>query len=155
MQSLPQEGVLEKILVRPDKVSDMVEASAAEVRPGDGLIGDRFKGRVNSKRQITLFQAEHLDVLSSLLHCESIDPRVLRRNLIVRGISLNALKGRKFRVGDMVLEGTELCHPCSKMELRLGPGGYNAMRGIGGLCARVVSGGVIRRGDIVKALIEA
>lgn len=141
------------ILLRPDKLSTMKSVKSAEVRVGQGLIGDRFKGRANSKRQVTLFQAEHLDVVASLIHQDAIDPKILRRNLIVRGISLNALKGRQFRIGDVVLEGTDLCHPCSKMETTLGPGGYNAMRGIGGLCARVITEGVIDEGATV-AVVE-
>lgn len=140
------------ILLRPDKISMMTQVGRAEVVSGQGLVGDRFKGRANSKRQVTLFQAEHLAVVASLMHKEAIDPRCLRRNLIVRGISLNALKGRRFSIGDVVLEGTDLCHPCSKMETRLGPGGYNAMRGIGGLCVRVIQEGAIETGDCVRAI---
>jgi MOSC domain-containing protein YiiM len=76
----------------------------------------------------------------------------LRRNLVVSGLPLVALKGRRFRIGEVVLEGTDACDPCSRMEDALGPGGYNAMRGMGGLCARIVEGGRILRGDTVVAL---
>jgi hypothetical protein len=105
----------------------------------------------DSKRQITLFQAEHVAVLASLLHRETLDPVLLRRNLLVRGISLHALSGRRFRIGEVVLEGAGQCHPCSRMEAVLGPGGFNAMRGIGGLCVRIIEGGSIRVGDRVQA----
>jgi len=71
---------------------------------------------------------------------------------VVSGIPLVALKGRRFRVGEVVLEGTAPCDPCSRMEAALGPGGFNAMRGHGGLCARIVSGGTMRLGDVVEAL---
>ena len=75
----------------------------------------------------------------------------LRRNVLVSGIPLIALKGRRFRIGDVLLEGTDPCDPCSRMEDALGPGGYNAMRGMGGLCARILEGGSLRVGDAVVA----
>lgn len=92
-------------------------------------------------------QAEHLAVLGALLRRDPIDPALLRRNLVVSGVNLLALKGRRFRIGTAVLEGTGPCPPCSRMEETLGPGGYNAMRGHAGVNARVVAGGVIRLGD--------
>ena len=77
-----------------------------------------------------------------------IAPATLRRNLLVSGIPLIALKGRRFRIGDVLLEGTD---PCSRMEAALGAGGYNAMRGMGGLCARILESGNLRVGDAVVA----
>ncbi len=71
---------------------------------------------------------------------------------MVSGINLRALKDRRFQVGEAVLEATDDCHPCSRMEAILGPGGYNAVRGHGGITARVVEGGAVRIGDAVTAL---
>ncbi|MEM6925986.1 MAG: MOSC domain-containing protein, partial [Myxococcota bacterium] len=96
--------------------------------------------------------AEHLPIIGSLLQRDGIDPAVTRRNLVVRGINLTALRGRKFRIGDAILLGTGPAAPCSKMEEALGTGAYNAMRGHGGLTAKVLVGGAIRRGDVVRAL---
>lgn len=154
LATLPQRGVLEKILVRPSRELAMQSVNEAEIIAGQGLVGDRFRGRIDSKRQVTLFQAEQLAVLASLLHRSAVDPALLRRNLLVRGISLQALSGRRFCIGGVVLEGAGQCHPCSKMEKLLGPGGFNAMRGIGGLCAKVIDGGVIHLGDEVYAVQE-
>lgn len=149
LNTLPQQGTLEMILLRPERKAPMLATHEAEIVPGQGITGDHFSGRIDSKRQVTLFQAEFLPVLASLLHTSEIDPALLRRNLIVRGIALNALSGKRFRVGEVILEGAAMCHPCSRMEKALGIGGFNAMRGIGGLCAKVVAGGQIRVGDTV------
>lgn len=149
MAVLPQRGEVQRILLRTARKAPMQSVQSAQVRLGQGLVGDRFQGRPDSKRQITLFQAENLAVLASLLHRDAIDPAVLRRNLLVGGINLHALSGRRFRIGDVVLEGAAQCHPCSRMEEALGPGGFNAMRGIGGLCAKVIEEGCVRVGDAV------
>lgn len=114
-------------------------------------MGDRYKGG-SGKRGITLIQAEHLPVIAALAGQAALAPATLRRNLVVAGIPLIALKGRRFRIGEVELEGTDPCDPCSRMEEALGPGGYNAMRGHGGLCARILRGGVLRIGDTVQAL---
>jgi MOSC domain-containing protein YiiM len=71
---------------------------------------------------------------------------------MVSGINLLALKGVCFRVGSALLAGTGWCERRSRMEEVLGPGGYNAMRGHGGLTARVLEGGPLRLGDAVVAL---
>lgn len=104
------------------------------------------------KRQVTLIQAEHLPVIAALSGLDTVVPEQLRRNLLVSGIPLLALKDRRFRIGEVVLEGTGECHPCSRMEETLGPGGYNAVRGHGGLTARVIGGGTLRVGDVVTPL---
>ena len=101
---------------------------------------------------MTLIQAEHLPVIAALLGMDAVDPSALRRNLVISRINLLALKGRRFQVGDAVLSHTGLCQPCSLMEEALGAGGYNAMRGHGGITAAVVEGGRIRVGDSVVAL---
>jgi len=150
---LPQRGHASWIGVRPARRAALLALDAVEVRLGEGLSGDRFAGQSSSTRQVTLIQHEHLIAVASLLGVPRVDPALTRRNLVVRGINLLALVGARFRIGEVVLEGTGRCHPCSRMEENLGPGGYNAMRGHGGITARVIEPGMIRLGDIVS-LVE-
>jgi MOSC domain-containing protein YiiM len=150
MATLPQVGKVQWIGLRPARDEAMTEVESAEASTEGGLGGDRYKGG-SGKRGITLIQAEHLPAIAALAGRE-FTPALLRRNVVVSGIPLIALKERRFRIGDVVFEGTEPCDPCSRMEAALGPGGYNAMRGMGGLCARIVSGGSFRIGDEVVAL---
>jgi MOSC domain-containing protein YiiM len=91
-------------------------------------------------------------VIAALCGRDHVPPHWLRRNLVVAGLSVLALKNRRFRIGDVLLEGSGPCEPCSKMEAVLGHGGYNAMRGHGGICARVLEGGVIALGAAVEAV---
>ena len=155
LATLPQVGTLEWIGLTPARREPPVSAEEAAVRVGTGLDGDHHaaSGRGSGRRQVTLIQAEHLPVIASLLGRDAVEPAMLRRNLVVRGVNLLALKDRRFRVGDdVVLEYTGPCHPCSRMEDTLGPGGYNAVRGHGGITARVIAEGVIRLGDRVALL---
>lgn len=144
----PRAGRVEWIGVRPARDVPMREADSVRAEAGLGLVGDRYKGG-SGKRGVTLLQAEHLPAIAALSGHADVAPALLRRNLLVSGIPLVALKGRRFRVGEVLLEGTGPCDPCSRMEDALGPGGYNAMRGHGGLTAKILEGGTLRVGDAV------
>ena len=72
---------------------------------------------------------------------------------VVRGLNLIALKGVRFHLGSALLEGTGACHPCSRMEQTLGPGGYNAMRGHGGITAVVLEDGDVTLGDTLRVAV--
>ena len=148
MDTLPQTGTVEWIGVRPGRREPVLSVQAARVETEQGLAGDHYS-KQGGDRQVTLIQAEHLDAVASMLGAASVAPDTVRRNIVVRGINLLALKGTRFRIGDAVLEYTGQCHPCSLMESSLGPGGYNAMRGHGGITARVIADGEIRVGDPV------
>jgi MOSC domain-containing protein YiiM len=148
--TLPQRGTLRWIGLRPAREQPMQATERAVVEIGGGLIGDRYRGNADSKRQVTLIQAEHLVAVGSLLGRQPIDPALVRRNLVVSGINLLALHRARFHIGEVLLEGTGLCQPCSKMESSLGAGGYNAMRGHGGITARVITPGQITLGDEVR-----
>ena len=146
----PRAGRVDWIGLRPARDVAMREMLEAVAVAGLGLVDDRYASG-SGKRGITLIQAEHLPVIAALAGHAEVAPAHLRRNLVVSGIPLVALKGRRFRIGDVLLEGTDPCDPCSRMEDALGPGGYNAMRGMGGLCARILEGGTLRVGDAVVA----
>ncbi len=146
----PKPGTLRWIGLRPAREADLESVDEVAVAAPHGLEGDHFKGRDTSRRQVTLIQAEHLAAVAEFLGRDEVSPALVRRNLVVSGINLYALRNRTFRIGDVVLEGTGLCHPCSRMEQVLGSGGYNAMRGHGGITARVIKDGKIHVGDQIQ-----
>ena len=154
LATLPQTGRLEWIGQRPLRRQPLVAVAAAELLTDSHLLGDHARPKAGGKRQITLLQHEHLGAVAGYLGLpEALDPARLRRNLVVSGLNLLALKNRQIRIGDeVVLDITGECHPCSRMEEELGPGGYNAMRGHGGLTAHIAQGGLIRVGDAVRVL---
>lgn len=116
----------------------MVSVDDVHLSPRAGLLGDRYVGR-SGNRHVTLLQAEHLPVIASCAGLETVMPELLRRNLLVRGINLLALRSKVIVIGDVELEVTGLCHTCSRMEETLGAGGYNAVRGHGGVTACVLT----------------
>jgi MOSC domain-containing protein YiiM len=124
----------------------------AGLAPEYGLAGDRYSG--TGLRQVTLIQAEHLAAIGAFLGTGPVDAALIRRNIVVQGINLLALKGRRFQLGSAVLQATGECHPCSRMEEIFGPGGYNAVRGHGGITARVVAAGIVRVGEAIRRLAD-
>ncbi|MEM1365600.1 MAG: MOSC domain-containing protein [Pseudomonadota bacterium] len=147
--SFPRSGAVHWIGLRPARGQAMKKVDQARLEL-TGLEGDRRAKP--GKRAVTLIQAEHLPVIAALAGHYAIEPETLRRNILVSGIPLAALRGRTFRIGTAVLRGTDLCAPCSRMEAALGAGGYNAMRGHGGICAEVLVPGNVAIGDEVTDL---
>lgn len=145
-----QSGCVEWIGIAQERMGLIQIVDSVEVRLQTGIVGEHHANRGNSKRQVTLIQAEHLTAIASLLGRESVAPEQLRRNIVVSGINLIALKDHCFRIGSAVLRGTGACVPCSRMERNLGPGGYNAVRGHGGLNTVVIEAGTISVGDRVQ-----
>ncbi len=139
-------GRVDWIGVRPARRAEIVTLGDAMIS-ADGLDGDRSRA---DKRAVTLIQQEHLAAIGSYLGQGPIAPEILRRNLVVSGINLSALKGREVQVGEAILRVTVICAPCSRMEEALGKGGYSAVRGHGGWCAEVVRTGRVRAGDAVQ-----
>lgn len=150
MQNLPQQGRVEWLSYRPEKRAPVKVVDEIEIQE-NGIRGDHYAGR-SGRRSITLIQHEHLTAIAGMLQREEVLPEQLRRNIVVSGINLLALKDREFSIGSAILKMTGLCHPCSRMEEVLGEGGYNAMRGHGGINACVIQPGVIHLHDSVKAV---
>jgi hypothetical protein len=125
---------------------ELVEQAAAVA--GRGLEGDRyFDGRGTFSNRY----ARGVDL--TLIDAGAVeDPATARRNVITRGIDLNALVGRRFMVGEVECLGQRLCEPCAHLERLTEPGTLRALVHIGGLRADVLSDGTIRAGDAVRAL---
>lgn len=146
-------GRVEALQVRPARrrAPEAVATWSPGAVSSDGS-GPRDHAR-SAKRAVTLLQAEHLAVMASMLG-RPVSFDATRRNVLVSGLNLSVLVGRRFAVGTCILEGTEACHPCARMEEDLGTGGYAAMMGHGGLCARIVVPGVVSVGDVVRLVPE-
>ncbi len=153
MQTFAHAGKVEWLSYRPGPTSrgEILVVDEIEVSEKNGIVGDRYNGS-SKKRQITIIQAEHIEAVSKLLQKDSIEPALLRRNIVVSGLNLLALNNLEFMIGEAVLKMTGYCHPCSRMEQNLGTGGYNAMRGHGGITCMVIKDGKIKVGDSVGLL---
>ncbi len=143
-------GQLAWIGLRPARMAPVLSKASAILIAGRGIEGDHYDTKRNGPRQVTLIAIEDLAATAAFLGIAEIAPELLRRNLVTRGINLLAVKDRRFRVGAALLEGSGECAPCGRMESTLGPGGYNAVRGHGGITARIVEGGEVRIGDVVE-----
>jgi hypothetical protein len=150
-------GTVELIALAAEAEAPMRAVSAAEAVEGCGLLGDRYErgaGTFSDPRgrgyDLTLVEAEALEELSS--KGVELAPIEARRNLVVRGIALDELIGRRFRVGEVECFGQRRCEPCSHLERLTQPGVLRGLVHRGGLRADVLSSGQIRPGDRVEAL---
>ncbi len=144
-------GRIEAILLRPARRTAPSPAEGARLTEA-GLDGDHARP---GRRALTLIQAEHLPVIRALARAPAAGFADLRRNLVVSGLNLAALRGRLLALGpEARIRVTGPCAPCSRMEEALGPGGYSAMRGHGGVTAEILIPGPIALGDRVTPLEE-
>ena len=148
----PGDGVVEAIVLAPEAAAPVTQVESAEAIPGTGLEGDRYAAGTGTfaagrpGAALTLVDAAVLDELQA----ERGGPIDHRRNVVVRGTDLNALVGRRFRLGDVVCEGRRLCEPCAHLE-RLNDGGVlRPLVHRGGLRADIVTGGRLRVGDALR-----
>lgn len=145
------------IYIHRGKAGPMDSAEEVRARAGGGLEGDTYfqgpghrPGKVGPDREVTLIESEALE---GLLRERGIalDASESRRNLVTRGVALNPLVDREFRVGEVRLRGIRLCEPCKHLEGLTEPGVLEGLVHRGGLRARVLVGGTIRVGDPVSA----
>jgi len=146
-------GTLTWIGLRPERKASMVEVNETVALEDLGLRGDHRCDKIpGSGRQVTLISQEYIEQIAHFTGRTSVHPALLRRNLVVKNINLSALRYQTFTIGEAVFEATTLCHPCSRMEAALGKGGFAAMLGHGGLCAKITRTGKVQVGDTVKLI---
>jgi MOSC domain-containing protein YiiM len=112
-------GAVAWIGLRPARKAAMVAPASARLVAGRGLEGDHYDSARNGPRQLTLVAVEDLAAIAAFLGQDAVAPGQLRRNLVTRGVNLMALKDRRFRIGDVVLQGSGECAPCGLMEITL------------------------------------
>lgn len=148
-------GKVEGLHVTPRSFLPMHNMETLELIEGLGIEGDRHSmneafhsDRPEVGRQITFFEAETLEALKRD-HDITLLPKQHRRNVTTRGVPLNHLVGRRFRVGACVVEGTRLTTPCRHIEQITGLEIYDVLLHRAGLNARIVTGGQIHVGDTI------
>ena len=149
------QGTLLGIFTAPSSGEPMVEHAQIAATVACGLAGDRYATDVarhprgyTKIRHVTLLEEETVAALARD-HDIVVTPIQLRRNLVTRGVPLNHLIGRRFRVGEVVLEGTELAEPCQYLADLLGVAVLKPLIHRGGIRAAIVVGGTLRAGDPV------
>jgi MOSC domain-containing protein YiiM len=131
----------------PPGVAPMIESESVACVAGKGLVGDRFFGyKDDYKGQVTFFEQEVYERLCEQFQITHLAPSVFRRNLITQGIDLNSLIGVEFEVQGVRFLGTQESTPCHWMNQAFAEGAEAAMKGHGGLRAKILSDGVLRKG---------
>jgi MOSC domain-containing protein YiiM len=131
---------------KPPGAHPSVAVEQVDCVAGRGLRGDRFFDyQENYKGQITFFAMEVFDALRQALNLPEAQPQATRRNAFTRGADLNALIGCEFEIQGVRFAGTCECSPCVWMNSALGPGAEDWLKGRGGLRARILTDGILRR----------
>jgi MOSC domain-containing protein YiiM len=148
-------GIVEAIFTAPADGTDSEPHEQVAALAHQGLVGDRYLAPAPAERSggidLTLIEAEALEALLAETGI-AVEPFESRRNVVTRGVRLNDLVGRRFRVGTVECLGIELCEPCLGLAKRTHPGVLRGLVHRGGLRADIVVGGEIAPGDEVVAL---
>jgi MOSC domain-containing protein YiiM len=140
---------VEHIFVAPLKNAPTRAVQLVDAIAGEGLEGDRNLTRYGPRgAQLTNMAADQFEAFANATGY-AMRPEQPRRNIVTRGVRLNDLVGQRFRIGEALCEGIELCEPCRKFQQLTHPEVIRFFSGKGGLRARIVAGGVIRIGDPV------
>jgi MOSC domain-containing protein YiiM len=124
----------------------IIEVDEVECVADRGLRGDRFfDHKQDYKGQITFFAMEIFDALRLALNLPHLQPGAVRRNVFTRNLDLNQLIGTEFELQSVRFAGIEECRPCHWMNVALGPGAESWLRGNGGLRAKILTNGTLRR----------
>jgi MOSC domain-containing protein YiiM len=143
---MPHIVAIHRVLAKRGPAESLPEA---EVVAQHGITGDYRSGQKRG-RHLTLIEAEAITKVADQLQIE-VPLCASRRQIVVEGIRLNELIGQRLRLGPVLAEIQDFCHPCERMETAVGCGAKSAMAGLAGVCARVIEGGVLRPGDEVIA----
>lgn len=124
----------------------MIEANSVECVAGKGLVGDRFFGyKEDYKGQVTFFAHEVYERMCEQFQLVGVSPSVFRRNVITKGVDLNTLIGQEFEIQGVRFLGTQESAPCHWMNQAFAEGAEEALKGYGGLRAKILSDGVLRK----------
>jgi MOSC domain-containing protein YiiM len=145
------EGRVEAIHIGPEQTLP-ARVERADAHAGKGLAGNRyyFEDGAPPGRALTLIAAEAIEAFTAETGIP-LGADESRRNVLTRGIDVNELVGRRFRIGDVVCEGVELCEPCSHLQSVTRPGVLKGMVHRAGLNADILTDGEIAVGDAVVA----
>jgi MOSC domain-containing protein YiiM len=144
-------GRVEAIYLSPEHGELPAPVDRVHARAGQGLEGNRYYwdgGGAPPGCALTLIASEAVEAVESEGDV-SVEPAATRRNVLTRGIDVNALVGKRFRIGTVECEGVELCEPCATLEAMTQPGMIKAFVHRGGLNADILTDGEISVGDAV------
>jgi len=147
-------GRVEAIFLTAEHGALPAPVDRVRARAGRGLEGNRYywdDGAAPPGRAVTLIASEAVEAVASEGDV-SIEPAATRRNVLTRGIDVNALVGKRFRIGSVECEGVELCEPCQTLEAMTQPGVIKAFVHRGGLNADILTDGEISVGDAVTVV---
>jgi len=127
----------------------VVSRESVTCTAGKGIVGDRYYGHSKDyKGQITFFADEVAAAMQKHFNVDDLDRSAMRRNVLVSGVDLNSLIGKRFRIGELILTGSEECAPCFWMNEAVREGVHEWLKGKGGLRCRIEKSGTLKIGDV-------